>query len=49
MKADYLIDLHGGDAVESLCPFTLFFASGNRKIDRVSRQLCSMFKVDYVV
>ena len=49
LKADYLIDLHGGDSVESLCPFTLFFASGNRKIDRVSRQLCSMFKVDYVV
>jgi predicted deacylase len=48
-KSDYLIDLHGGDAVESLHPITIFSATGNRRIDKISRQLCSTFKADYVV
>jgi predicted deacylase len=49
MKADYLIDLHGGDMVESLFPFTIFYKSGNKEIDEVSQDLARMFNMKYML
>ena len=34
-QADYYVDLHGGDLIEALVPFTIFFREGNEKVDRV--------------
>ena len=32
-QADYYVDLHGGDLIEALVPFTIFFRSGNEHVD----------------
>jgi len=48
-QADYYIDLHGGDLVEALIPFTIFFKTGNEKEDKASRELASVFGIPYLV
>lgn len=48
-QADFYVDLHGGDLVEALIPFTIFHASGNESVDRKSRDLAQVFGIQYVV
>lgn len=35
-QAENYVDLHGGDLIEALVPFTIFFRSGNDRVDRLS-------------
>jgi predicted deacylase len=48
-QANYYIDLHGGDLIEALTPFTLFYRSGNEEVDRVSQELAQVFGIPYIV
>lgn len=48
-KADYYVDLHGGDLVEALIPFTIYNVSGNEPVDQKSKELAQMFGIPYVV
>ncbi len=48
-KADYFIDLHGGDLVEALAPFTIFPETGDEKVDQDSLALAEVFGIEYLV
>jgi hypothetical protein len=47
--ADALIDLHGGDMVEALVPFSIYSASGNEEVDAKSKALGRAFGLPYLV
>ena len=48
-RADYYVDLHGGDLVEALVPFTIFFRSGHARVDDVSFEMAKIFGIRYLV
>lgn len=48
-QADYYVDLHGGDLVEALVPFTIFFRSGDTQVDDVSLEMAKVFGIEYLV
>lgn len=48
-QADYYVDLHGGDLIEALVPFTIFFRTGNERVDRLSLELAKTFGIRYLV
>ena len=48
-QADYYVDLHGGDLIEALVPFTIFFRSGNEEVDAVSLEMAKVFGLHYLV
>jgi predicted deacylase len=48
-QADYYVDLHGGDLVEALVPFTIFFRSGDPRVDEVSLEMAKVFGIEYLV
>jgi predicted deacylase len=48
-QADYYVDLHGGDLIEALVPFTIFFRSGNEQVDRMSREMAEVFGIHFLV
>ena len=48
-QADYYVDLHGGDLIEALVPFTIFFRSGNAQVDHVSLEMAKVFGIHYLV
>jgi uncharacterized protein len=48
-RADYYVDLHGGDLVEALVPFTIFFRSGNDRVDQMSLEMAKVFGIRYLV
>ncbi len=48
-QADYFVDLHGGDLIEALVPFTIFFRSGNEKVDAKSLEMAKVFGIHYLV
>lgn len=48
-QAGYYVDLHGGDLIEALVPFTIFFRSGNAEVDRVSQEMAQVFGIHYLV
>jgi predicted deacylase len=47
--ADALIDLHGGDMVEALAPFSIYSVTGNAEIDAKSDALARAFGLPYLV
>jgi len=47
--ADYFIDLHGGDLIEALVPFTIFPEAGNASVDEASLELAKVFGIKYLV
>lgn len=47
--SDALIDLHGGDMVEALYPFSVYSVSGNAEVDAKSLAMCEAFMLPYVV
>ena len=47
--ADTLIDLHGGDMVEALVPFSIYSVSGKEEIDSRSIALGRAFGLPYLV
>ncbi len=48
-EADYYVDLHGGDMIEALEPFTIFFRTGNDKVDAKSLEMAKVFGIPYLV
>jgi predicted deacylase len=48
-QSDYYIDLHGGDLIEALVPFTIMFRSGNEQVDRASFEMAKAFGIHYLV
>lgn len=47
-KADYLIDLHGGDATEFLQPFTIWHRTGKPEVDRVTERMSRLFNTEFI-
>lgn len=47
--ADALIDLHGGDMVEALVPFSIYSVTGNDEVDARSDALARAFGLPYLV
>jgi uncharacterized protein len=43
------VDLHGGDLVEALTPFTIFSRTGFLKVDEASLELARVFGIPYLV
>ena len=48
-QGDYYVDLHGGDLVEALVPFTIFFRAGDARVDDVSLEMAKVFGIRYLV
>jgi predicted deacylase len=48
-QANYYVDLHGGDLIEALVPFTIFFRSGNEGVDQISLEMAKIFGIHYLV
>jgi predicted deacylase len=48
-QADYYMDLHGGDMIEALVPFTLYYKSGNEKVDAASRALAEAYGISIIL
>lgn len=48
-QAQYYVDLHGGDLIEALVPFTIFFRSGNKLVDEASLEMAKVFGIQFLV
>lgn len=48
-QAEYYVDLHGGDLIEALVPFTIFFRSGNKEVDEKSLEIAKVFGIHFLV
>jgi uncharacterized protein len=48
-EVDYIIDLHGGDMIESLVPFTIYHITENQQLVEDSKKIASLFDINYVV
>jgi predicted deacylase len=48
-QANYYVDLHGGDLIEALIPFTIFFRSGNERVDQLSLEMAQVFGIPCLV
>jgi hypothetical protein len=48
-QADYYVDMHGGDLIEALVPFTIFFRSGAAQVDQASLRLAAAFGIPLLV
>jgi predicted deacylase len=48
-RADYLIDMHGGDLDENLRPYSYWLKSGNEKLDTVSKAMNLAFGLPYII
>jgi len=49
VQADYFIDLHGGDLIESLIPFVIFPEVGRAEVDRASLELAKTMGIEYLI
>jgi predicted deacylase len=47
--SDYLIDLHGGDMVEALVPFSICVESGNAEVDQAAVGLAKAVGLPYLI
>ena len=48
-RADYVVDLHGGDGNEALRPFVYMPQTGDAELDAGSRELALAFGLDHIV
>jgi len=48
-KADYHLDLHGGDLVEALVPFAIYHGGEDDETERISRELVEYYGLPHVV
>jgi predicted deacylase len=48
-QANYFVDLHGGDLIEALVPFTIYSRTGNETVDKVSLEMAKVFGIQYLV
>jgi hypothetical protein len=47
--ADYYVDMHGGDLIEALVPFTIYHDSGSPVVDAASLEIAKAFGIPYIV
>jgi hypothetical protein len=47
--SDYYIDLHGGDMIEKLIPFTIFCGEGDPKVIQASKAMAAAYGIPYAV
>ena len=47
--SDYYVDLHGGDMIEKLIPFTIFCGEGDPGVVRTSREMAAAYGIPYAV
>jgi predicted deacylase len=48
-QANYYVDMHGGDLIEALAPFTIYHESGNAAVDQASLEIARAFGIPYIV
>ncbi|KAA0549870.1 succinylglutamate desuccinylase [Bacillus sp. BGMRC 2118] len=48
-KVDYIIDLHGGDMIEALVPFTIYHVTENTELVKKSKRIASLYDIQYVI
>jgi predicted deacylase len=48
-RADYFVDMHGGDLIEALVPFTIFYKAGDPKVRNVSLLMAKAFGIPILV
>jgi predicted deacylase len=48
-KADYILDFHGGDLDENMRQYAYWAATGNAKLDAVSRGMVLAFGLDHII
>ncbi len=48
-RADYFVDLHGGDLIEALVPFTIFYKGGDPKVRDASLEMAKAFGIPILV
>ena len=48
-RADYVVDLHGGDGNEALRPYCYWMLTGDAALDSASRELAVAFGLDHIV
>jgi len=48
-RSNAFIDLHGGDLVEALVPFTIYYQSGNAAVDEASRKMAEVYGIKYIL
>lgn len=48
-QATYYVDLHGGDLIEALVPFTIFSRSGDTRVDDMSLDMAKVFGIHYLI
>ncbi|TWT14529.1 succinylglutamate desuccinylase [Planomicrobium sp. CPCC 101079] len=48
-QVDYIIDLHGGDMIEALVPFSIYHVTKDEKILETSKEMASLFDIEYVI
>ena len=48
-QADYYLDMHGGDMIEALIPFSIYNRSGDDVVDQKSMELARVFGIHYIV
>lgn len=47
--SNYYIDLHGGDMIEKLIPFTIFCGEGDAKVVEASKAMAAAYGIPYAV
>lgn len=48
-QADYVIDLHGGDMIEALVPFTIYHVTEDQALNEQAQEMASLFGIKYAV
>ena len=48
-KADYYVEMHGGDIPEALIPFTVWPVTGDEEVDAKSKELATVYNLPLVV
>jgi len=49
LGSDYYVDLHGGDMIEKLIPFTIFCGEGDAKVVETSKEMAAAYGIPYAV
>jgi predicted deacylase len=47
-KADYFVELHGGDIPESLTPFIIYPVTGDEEVDEKSRSMAMVYNIPLI-
>jgi predicted deacylase len=48
-QGTHYVDLHGGDLIEALVPFTIFSRTGNSRVDDLSLEMATAFGIRFLV